>query len=80
MKEDVWECDGSKSSGPNGFNLNYFIKECWMVVKQDILGFYEEFHSLTVISKAISASFLALISNMDDPQCLKDWRPIFWYE
>ena len=28
VKEAVWQCDGSKSPGPDGFNFN-FIKNSW---------------------------------------------------
>jgi len=32
IKEVVWQCDGSKSPGPDGFNLN-FIKNSWEYLK-----------------------------------------------
>lgn len=38
IKEEVWCCDGNKSLGSDGFNL-HFIKECWDVVKDDIVNF-----------------------------------------
>lgn len=67
VKEEVWGCDGNKSSGPDGFNFN-FIKNSWEVVKDDILGFFEEFHVNVVMPKAITASFLPLMPKKENPQ------------
>ncbi|GKB76826.1 RNA-directed DNA polymerase, eukaryota, reverse transcriptase zinc-binding domain protein [Tanacetum coccineum] len=36
IKSDVWECDGSKAPGPNGFNLK-FIRHYWDVLKDDVV-------------------------------------------
>jgi len=36
VKEVVWQCEGSKSSGPDGFNFN-FIKNSWETFKSDIV-------------------------------------------
>ncbi|GJZ71464.1 hypothetical protein Tco_0635315 [Tanacetum coccineum] len=36
IKDDVWGCAGSKSSGPDGFNFN-LIKSYWEVLKQDFV-------------------------------------------
>lgn len=38
IKAAMWDCDGNKSSEPNGFNLE-FIKRSWSVLKSDLLGF-----------------------------------------
>lgn len=35
IKEVIWECDGRKSPGPDGFNFN-FIKNCWNIIKLEI--------------------------------------------
>ena len=32
IKEAMWDCDGSKALGPDGFNFN-FIKKSWDVIK-----------------------------------------------
>lgn len=75
VKDEVWGCDGNKSLGLDDFNFN-FIKSCWGVLKDDILGFFNEFHISAVMPKAFTASFLALIPKKDHPQGLKDFRPI----
>nr|KYP67312.1 hypothetical protein KK1_013639 [Cajanus cajan] len=34
VKEAVWDCEGAKSPGPNGYNFN-FIKDFWDILKTD---------------------------------------------
>ena len=36
VKEVVWQCEGSKSPGPDGFNFN-FIKKSWNSLKVDFI-------------------------------------------
>jgi hypothetical protein len=60
IKETIWSCDGNKSPGPDGFNLN-FLKVCWPIVKKDIMAFFNEFHDNAYFPKALTASFLTLI-------------------
>jgi len=36
IKEAVWECEGSKSPGLNGYNFG-FIKVFWETLKNDIV-------------------------------------------
>ncbi|GAU23824.1 hypothetical protein TSUD_27340 [Trifolium subterraneum] len=75
VREIIWSCDGNKSPGPDGFNLN-FLKSCWNIVKSDVLAFLAEFHAYAVLPKAMAASFLTLIPKKDHPQDLFDYRPI----
>jgi hypothetical protein len=56
--EVIWNCDGNKCSGSDGFN---FLKACWEIVLVDVLDFFHEFHDCTIIPKAMTMSFLALI-------------------
>ena len=43
VRDALLSCDGNKSPGPNGFNLN-FIKAHWEVIEDDFMGFMNEFH------------------------------------
>lgn len=67
IREVVWECDGNKSPGPYGFNLNFF-KSFWEVISPGVINFFDDFHKLARIPKAISASFIALIPKNNNPQ------------
>ncbi|XP_058765902.1 uncharacterized protein LOC131639420 [Vicia villosa] len=67
IMEVVFECDGDRSPGPDGFNLA-FIKKCWNIVGDDITEFILEFHSYAKLPKAVISSFIDLIPKVDNPQ------------
>ncbi|XP_058766944.1 uncharacterized protein LOC131640567 [Vicia villosa] len=75
IKEAVWECDGSKSPGPDGLNLN-FVKRSWSFMKEDFIRLFKDFYRYGVLSKAITSSFLTLIPKRESPMGLGDYRPI----
>lgn len=75
LKVAVWNCDGNKSPGPDGFNFN-FIKAHWDLLKDDILGFVLEFQQNARLPKIIIASFIALIPKSNNPHPLKEFRLI----
>jgi len=71
VKVEVWDCDGSKSLGPDGYNLN-FIKYSCVVIKNDIVKAVSSFHSYGLWPKGTNGSFLTLIPKVYD--CLKDLK------
>ncbi|GKV02024.1 hypothetical protein SLEP1_g14511 [Rubroshorea leprosula] len=75
VKEAVWNCNGSKSLGLDGFNFN-FIKRMWPTIKQDIVAFVKEFWENRKLVKGRNSSFIALIPKKESPQGLGDFRPI----
>ncbi|GKV09632.1 hypothetical protein SLEP1_g21103 [Rubroshorea leprosula] len=75
VKEAVWDCDSSKSSGPDGFNFR-FIKEMWEDIKKEVVAFIQEFHKHGRIVRGANASFLVLIPKTENPQRIEEYRPI----
>ncbi len=75
VKEAVWQCEGSKSPGPDGFNFN-FIKKNWKHLKVDFIAAIEAFHKTGHIPKGCNASFIALVPKVKDPSKLDQFRPI----
>ncbi|GKV46006.1 hypothetical protein SLEP1_g53030 [Rubroshorea leprosula] len=71
----VWDCDSSKTLGPDGFNFKFF-KEMWEVIKQDIIGFADEFYTNGKLVKGSNASFVVLIPKTSNTQKIEDFRPI----
>jgi len=71
----VWHCDGAKSPGPDGINLN-FVKENWEVIKTEVVEALTLFHESGVIPKGCNASFVALVPKVRDPIHLEQYRPI----
>ncbi|XP_057443259.1 uncharacterized protein LOC130735191 [Lotus japonicus] len=43
VKETVWDCDGDKSPGPDGYNFT-FIKSFWHILQDDFKRMIDEFH------------------------------------
>jgi hypothetical protein len=75
IKEAVWECESSKSPGPDGVSLG-FIKEFWEELKDDIIRFLVEFHENGKLVKGINSTFIVLIPKKDNPTKLNEFRPI----
>jgi len=44
IRAAVWNCESSKSSGPDGFNFG-FLKFCWDIVKLDVVSAVKDFAS-----------------------------------
>ena len=75
IRDAVWQCEGTKSPGPDGFNFN-FIKENWEVMKDEIVEALALFHVTGSIPRGCNASFVALVPKVRDPVKLEQYRPI----
>lgn len=75
IREAVWDCEGDKSPGPDGFNFK-FIKTFWHLFQSDFKRVLDDFHSLGTWPKGSNASFIALIAKVYVPLGLNDFRPI----
>lgn len=60
VKQAVWDCDCSKSPGPDGFNFDFF-KGCWGVVREDVMRMVREFFIIGKLVKGCNSSFIVLI-------------------
>ncbi|MCI20600.1 cysteine-rich receptor-like protein kinase, partial [Trifolium medium] len=56
----VNECDGNKSPGPDGFNIN-FVKAFWSVMKVEMRILFDQFHGNASLPKSFLSYFVALI-------------------
>jgi len=75
VRDAVWQFEGSKSPGPDGFNFN-FIKKSWDFVKEEVMAFMNLFHATGALPKGCKASFIALVPKIRDPIKLEQHRPI----
>ena len=75
IKNIVWSCDSSKSSGPEGFNFG-FIKYCWGCLKEDFVLVVNDFMVKGKWPSGSNASFICLIPKTDNSQQLSNYRPI----
>ena len=78
-EEEVWkaieDCDGNKTSGPDGFNLQFFRKK-WELVKVEVMEFFFDFYLTVRVDKKLNYSFITLIPKKGFPKSLGDYRPI----
>ena len=75
IDEAVESCNAQKAPGPDGFNFR-FIKEAWEVIKSDVYRIVEEFWISGNLPKGSNVAFIALIAKCENPEGLKDYRPI----
>nr|GEX15469.1 putative zinc finger, CCHC-type [Tanacetum cinerariifolium] len=60
IKEAVWYCGGSKTSGPDGFTFK-FIKHYWDSIGKDFIEMVKRFEIDGSIPKGCNSSFITLI-------------------
>ena len=75
IRDVVWQCEGTKSPGPDGFYFN-FLKKNWEVIKDEVVAAMVLFHENGCIPKGCNASFVALVPKVRDPVKLEQYRPI----
>ena len=75
VKETVWQCDDSKSPGPDEFNYN-FINNCWDTLKHDFMVVVQFFQETRCFSKGCNASFITLVPKVRDHTNLDQYKPI----
>lgn len=75
VRNALWGCDGSKSPGPDGFNMGFF-KEFWGMIKEDVLRMMLEFHTYGRLVKGANSSFIVLIPKKQGAGGIDQFRPV----
>lgn len=75
IKTAVWECEGNKSPGPDGYNFS-FLKKFWDLVSVDVKRMVDDFSIHDRWPRGTNSSFITLIPKCASPQGLNDFRPI----
>lgn len=57
------------------FNVS-FIKQCWHVIKEDLMRMLQECHSNGKLVCGFNPSFIVLIPKKEDVESLSGYRPI----
>ncbi|RVW28979.1 LINE-1 reverse transcriptase-like [Vitis vinifera] len=66
---------GDKAPGPDGFSMAFW-QSSWEFVKEEVLGFFREFHNHGRFVKSLNATFIVLIPKKGGAEDLRDFRPI----
>ena len=78
-EEEIWTAisglNSEKAPGPDGFPLAFWSFS-WDFVKNEVLGFFKEFHEQSRFVKHLNATFLVLIPKKQTVEDFKDLRPI----
>ena len=78
-EEEIWAAisglNSEKAPGPDGFPLAFWSFS-WDFEKNEVLGFFKEFHEQGRFVKHLNATFLVLISKKLTVEDFKDLRPI----
>jgi len=78
-EREVWEVvkamNGDKASGPNGFFMAFF-QVCWVVLKEDIMKVFRDFHASGKFKRSLIPMFIALISKISGAVNPNDFCPI----
>lgn len=73
IKHAVWDCEGSKVSGLDGYSFS-FLRIHWEILKTEVTAFLREFERNAHFAKGCNPTFLTLIAKVTDP--LPDFQPI----
>lgn len=75
VKAVIFNCDGGKAPGPDGYNMDFFKKN-WSLLQPDVMNMMHSFYRTGSFDKRINKPFLTLIPKRDNPTAVNDFRPI----
>ena len=75
IKEAVFECDGSKAPGPDGYSMAVCQAQ-WDTVKSKLLKVFEEFYRSGIINGISNETYICLIPKKLNSCRIRDFRPI----
>ncbi|VFQ76197.1 unnamed protein product [Cuscuta campestris] len=75
VREAIWSLNPDAAAGPDGFNGRFF-KECWNIIKVDLLRACQEFFLGIKIPALYGSTLITLVPKGDNPVKWKDYRPI----
>lgn len=75
IQEIIKACAGDKAPGPDDFSMEFF-KQCWEIIKEDLIAAIQNFHENCFFEKSINATFVTLIPKKVGVVELTDYRPI----
>jgi hypothetical protein len=75
VKDVIFDMDGNKALGLDGFSLAFF-QACWDVLKEDIIAVFSNFHVHGKFEKSFNSIFISLIPKVFGASELKDFRLI----
>ncbi|GJZ74651.1 RNA-directed DNA polymerase, eukaryota, reverse transcriptase zinc-binding domain protein, partial [Tanacetum coccineum] len=75
IRDAIWDCGSDKSPGLNGFTFAFY-KKFWDILKDDVMGFVQDFFRTGILPRGCNTSFITLIPKVPNPMVISDFRPI----
>lgn len=75
MFQVIREMSKDKAPSPNVFSMSFYL-DCWDVLGENIMKFFQEFYTCVTFEKNINMSFIALIPKKVEAEELNDFQPI----
>ncbi|XP_056697371.1 uncharacterized protein [Spinacia oleracea] len=75
IKESMFSIGEFKSPGPDGFH-SHFYRTQWELIKSDLCGFIVEIFRKRSIPPELNSTNIVLIPKTDNPESIKNFRPI----
>ena len=69
------QMSGEKAPGPDGYTIAFY-KQCWDIVKIEVLNSLQEFYDQGCIRRSLNATFVVLIPKKPGVLDVKDFHPI----
>ncbi|GKB58706.1 cytochrome P450, partial [Tanacetum coccineum] len=66
IKDAIWDCEGEKAPGPDGFTFK-FIKKYWYLLESDIISYVKHFELSGHTPRGCNSSFITLVLKLEDP-------------
>jgi hypothetical protein len=76
VKETIFYMPSDKALGPDSF-IGIFFKECWEIIKVDVLEAFHQLHAMNGAEfKFLNSTNIVLIPKKSDAKSVGDYRPI----
>nr|GFC91544.1 RNA-directed DNA polymerase, eukaryota, reverse transcriptase zinc-binding domain protein [Tanacetum cinerariifolium] len=75
IKLALFDIDGNKALGPDGFSSQFF-KDSWSVVGDEVCKAVRDFFSNGNLLKEINATVISLVPKVAAPSKVSDYRPV----
>lgn len=75
IKDAMFQIDGNKAPGPDGYS-SVFFKKAWNIVGKDVCNAVKEFFRTGKMLREINTTMIALIPKNQTPSKVTDYRPI----
>ena len=75
IKKAMFMMEKNKVAGPNNIPIEFY-QSCWLIIKNDILEFFGEFHSGVLDVSRVNYGIITLLPKISNANKIQQFRPI----